>query len=88
MIIPADGAATEANMSPTSLRSERLILADPTDPRLPRNVTHWDRVFATLTHSELVSLIIVCAIGLLVTAAMYLVVPNFGETVASLEPFL
>ena len=31
-------------MSPTSLRSERLILANPTDPRIPRNVTSWDRI--------------------------------------------
>lgn len=75
-------------MSPTSLRRERLILANPRDPRVPRNVTEWDRTLATLKTPEFLALVIFCSIGLLATVVLNLLIPNFGEIVASLQPFL
>jgi hypothetical protein len=77
----------EASMSPALLRSERLILADPMDRRLPRSVTSWDRLAATLRSPELIALVIFCALGLLATVAVNLLVPDFGEITASLQPF-
>ena len=75
-------------MSPTSLQTERLILANPMDARLPRSVStaHW--IVAALTSPELIVLVIFCAFGLLLTAAINIAVPNYGEVVASLQPFL
>ena len=78
----------EASISPTSLRSERLILANPTDPRIPRNVTSWDLALATLKAPELLALVIFCSLGLLATLVLTLLIPNYGEIVASLQPFL
>jgi hypothetical protein len=82
----ADGAKMEASMSPTSLQSERLILADPADIRLARRPTGWDSIVAAVTGPELVALLIFCALGLLATVALNLWVPNFGEVAASLQP--
>ncbi len=76
----------EAPISPTSLRSERLILTDPKDARLPRQATRWDRIIATLGNPELLALVIFCALGLLATVALNLLVPDFGEIIASLQP--
>jgi len=75
-------------MSPTSLQTERLILADPADKRLRRNAGASDRIAAALTGPELVALGIFCALGLLATVALYLVFPNFGEVATSLQAFL
>jgi len=74
-------------MSPTSLRTERLILANPMDPRLTRTVTAWDRIAAALGSSEFLALVMFCALGLLGTVVLNLLVPNFGEITASLQPF-
>jgi hypothetical protein len=78
----------EASMSPTSLRSERLILANPMDPRIPRNVTSWDRIVAALKTPELLAIVIFCSLGLLATVFLSLLFPKYGEIVASLQPFL
>ncbi len=67
---------------------ERLVLADPTDPRLRRNATAWDHIVATLTHPELIALVLFCALGLVVTVGLCLLFPNFGEIAASLQAFL
>jgi hypothetical protein len=83
----ADGAKMEASMSPTSLQSERLILADPTDIRLARRPTAWDSIVAAVTGPELIALALFCAFGLLATVALNIWVPNFGEIMASLQPF-
>jgi hypothetical protein len=84
----ADGAPTmEAPMSPTSLRSERLILANPLDRRLPRKVTAWDQIAAALRGPEFLALVLFCALGFLATVALNLLVPNFGEITESLQPF-
>jgi hypothetical protein len=76
----------EAPMSPTSLQTERLILSNPMDRRLPRKVTSWDRIAAALGSPEFLALVIFCALGLLMTVALNLLVPDFGEITASLQP--
>ena len=58
------------------------------DARLRRNATTSDRIVAALTSPELIALVTFCALGLLVTVALTLAVANFGETTASLQPFL
>jgi len=75
-------------MSPTSLQSERLFLSDPTDARLHRDAIRSDRFVAAITGPELIGIAIFCALGLLLTAVINLIVPNFGEIVVSLQPFL
>jgi hypothetical protein len=51
-------------------------------------VTEWDRTLATLKTPEFLALVIFCSIGLLATVVLNLLIPNFGEIVASLQPFL
>jgi hypothetical protein len=75
-------------MRPASLRSERLIMANPKNLRLPRNTAGWDRIVATLTSPEFIALAMFCALGLMVTAALNLMFPYFREITASLQPFL
>jgi hypothetical protein len=75
-------------MRPASLRSERLIMANTKNLRLPRNTAGWDRIIATLTSPEFIALAVVCALGLMVTAALSLMFPNFSEITTSLQPFL
>ena len=74
-------------MSPTSLRSERLILANPLDRRIPRKVTAWDQIVAAFRSPEFLALVMFCALGLLITVTLNLLVPNFGEVAESLQPF-
>jgi hypothetical protein len=40
-----------------------------------------------MTGPEAIGLAIFCALGLLLTAVFYLVVPNFAEVAASLQPY-
>lgn len=75
-------------MSPTSLQIERLVLANSTGSRVARNLATWDRLVATFTDSEFSTLVMICAIGLILTLVVALVVPNFAETMAPLQPFL
>jgi hypothetical protein len=75
-------------MKYSSFRNERLILADPTDPRLRRNPTIWDRISATLNDSELVAVALFCTLGLLVTLGLCFLFPSFGALAASLQAFL
>lgn len=72
-------------MSSTSLQSERLIVTDPTDPRIVRNASTWIRIVATLLSSDLIAVVMFCAIGLLVTAALSQIFPSFGEVFESLQ---
>lgn len=72
-------------MRPTSLRSERFILADPADIRL-RNAGPANPIVAALTSPEAIGIAIFCLAGLLLTAIVNLLVPNFGEVAASLQP--
>ena len=75
-------------MSPTSLHGARFILADPMDARIPRDITTSHLIMTALTSPELVTLVIFCALGLLVMIAVNLLVPNFGETIAPIQTFL
>jgi hypothetical protein len=84
----ADGSKVEAPMRYVSSRSERLILADPLDPRHRRETTIWDHISAALNDSELVAVALFCSLGLLVTLGLYILFPSFGALAASLQEFL
>jgi hypothetical protein len=75
----------EAKMRYSAFEGERLILADPTDPRICRHATEFDRIIAALTDSELFAVAMFCALGLVATAALCLMVPAFAEVVASVQ---
>lgn len=75
-------------MGPTSLQGARFILADPMDVRIRRNLTTSHPIMAALTSPDLIALIFFCALGLLVMAAVDLLVPNFGEIIAPIQTFL
>ena len=65
-------------MTYTFFTRERLILGDPTDPRLLRRVSTWDRIAETLTSISPDFFVIAafCAIGLLLTIALGVVAPG------------
>jgi hypothetical protein len=84
----AGGSTVEAPMNYPSFQRERLILADPMDPRLRRNVTIRDHVVAALNDSELVAIALFCTLGLVVTLGLYFLFPGFGALAASLQAFL
>ncbi len=65
-----------------SMRSERLILIDPTDPRIPQWATA-----SGLTSPDLIAVLIFCGIGLLITAIVLVAIPGFGEMSASFAQF-
>jgi hypothetical protein len=66
----------------SSFGRERLILMDPTDSRLGRTVTAWDRIVAALTNPELIAIAILCVLGLAVTLGFCFLFPSFGEIAA------
>lgn len=70
-------------MRTTSLQSERL---HPEHTALLKK-SPSDQIAAALTGPEATALAIFCALGLLLTAAFYLLVPNFAEVAASLQPY-
>jgi hypothetical protein len=86
----------EAAMNSMLTKRERLILTNPADPRVvpandPRIVkqgTPWNRIVTALRDPELVAIVMLCAIGLLVTAAFLLTFPDFGEISQSYQQFL
>jgi hypothetical protein len=85
----------EAAMNSMLTKRERLILTNPVDPRIvpvnPRGIrkgTPWKRIVADLKDPELTAIVMLCAIGLLVTFALLLAFPNLGEIVASSQQYL
>jgi hypothetical protein len=87
----------EAVMNYVPTKRERLILENPADPRIikreppwnkVRKGTPWNRIVAALRDSELAAVVMLCAIGLLVTVALLLAFPHVGETAQSLQQFL
>ncbi len=74
-------------MNYLSLNRERLILTGP-HPRILRRVTTWDRIAATLSDPDLVSVTMICVIGLLLTLIATLATLDFGALAASLQQFL
>jgi hypothetical protein len=71
----------------TPMQNERLILMDPTDPRIPQWRTVSEQIAATLANPDLVAVLIFCGIGLLTTVALLVAVPSFGELPASFQQF-
>jgi len=84
----ADGSTVEASMKYSSFQRQRLILADPMDPRLRRSATIWDHVSAALNDSELVAIALFCTLGLLATLGLCFFFPGFGALAASLQALL
>jgi hypothetical protein len=86
----------EATMNFMPTKRERLILTDPEHPPIIRpetlwNVvgkgTPWKRIVAASRDPELTAVAMVCAIGLLVTAALLVAFPRFGEITQSVQQF-
>jgi hypothetical protein len=77
----------EATMNYMSLNRERLILTSQ-HPRILRRVTPWDQVAAILSDPDLISITMICAIGVLLTLIATLAVPDFAALAASLQQFL
>jgi hypothetical protein len=75
-------------MKYSSFPGERLVLADPTDHRLRRKAAVWDHVVAALTDPEFIALILFCALGLVVTIGLCILIPDFGKIAASPQAFL
>jgi hypothetical protein len=65
-------------MSYTFFGRERLIFADPTDPRALRRVTLWDQIAETLGSPDFIAIVAFCVIGLLVTIAFSFGFPDCG----------
>ena len=65
-----------------------LTLTDRTGKRLARNAKLWDRIVAVLTNPDLVAIVAICAIGLLVTFALFLWVPSAREVPTSIQQML
>jgi hypothetical protein len=84
----AGGSKVEASMKHSTFQGERLILTDPRDPRLPRNMTARDHIVAALKNPELIAIVVFCALGLVVTVGLMLLMPNFGEIAESLQAYL
>jgi hypothetical protein len=87
----------EAVMNYMLTKRERLILENPADPRIikreipwkkVRKGSPWNRIVAVLRDPEFAAVVMLCAIGLLVTIALLLAFPSFGETAQSLQQFL
>jgi hypothetical protein len=79
---------TEAAMTYSSLRPERLILSEPTDRRVARNVNAWDWIITILTSPDLIAIVAICALGLLVTLALFFLVPSSRELSVSIQQLL
>jgi hypothetical protein len=84
----ADGSKVESPMTYSSGRGERLILADPMDPRRRQQTTIWDHISAALNDSELLAIAVICAFGLLATLALCVLFPSFGALATSLQALL
>jgi hypothetical protein len=87
----------EAAMNFVPTKRERLILTDPEHPPIisratpwntVRKGTPWNRIVAALRDPELAAVTMLCAIGLLVTVALLLEFPRFGEITQSVQQFL
>jgi hypothetical protein len=68
-------------------RPERLVFTDAAERRAPRTTVAWDRVVSVLTSADLLALTIFCMIGLLVSLAVILTFPAFGETIEALQQY-
>jgi hypothetical protein len=72
-------------MSQLFTRDERLILVDPAHGPLLRKVTQWDRLVAIFTDSDLVAIVLFCALGALLTVALIHALPGWVEVIATAQ---
>ena len=72
-------------MSQLFTRDERLILVDPARSPQLRKVTQWDRVVAIFTDPDLVAIVLFCALGALLTVALFHALPGWVEVIATAE---
>ncbi len=74
-------------MNYMSFNRERLILTGQ-HPRILRRVTAWDQAVAIICDPDLISITMICVIGILLTLIATLAVPDFAALAASLQQFL
>jgi hypothetical protein len=67
------------------VRIERLILTDPTDPRIPHHQTPLSRFVTDCAGSDLTAVVTFCAVGLLLSAALLIALPPSGDLAQSLQ---
>jgi hypothetical protein len=75
-------------MSQSFMRDERLILVNPAHGPLLRKVTLWDRLVALFTDTDLVAVVLLCALGALLTIALIHSLPGWVEVIATAPQFL
>lgn len=75
-------------MTYSSWHQGRLTLADWIGERLARHVKRRNRTVAVLTNPDLVAIVTICAIGLLATFALFLLVPSSREIPALIQQTL
>ena len=74
-------------MRSTSVQSERLLPSNPQQAARRAAENPSEPIGAAITGPEAIGLAIFCALGLLLTSVFNLVVPNFAEVAASLQPY-
>jgi hypothetical protein len=70
------------------MRDERLVLVNPAYGPLLRKVTRWDRLVAVFTDPDLVVVVLFCALGALLTIALFHFLPGGIEDIATAQQFL
>jgi hypothetical protein len=78
----------EAAMTYSSWQHGHVALTNQAGERLARNAKLCDRIVAVLTNPDLVAIVTICAIGLLLTFALFLLVPSSREIPASIQQML
>jgi hypothetical protein len=74
-------------MSQSPVERKLQPLEKYVDRRGKEKETDWNRSVATVTHPELIIVIVFCAIGLLVTANVGLRIPDFSAMIAQFAQF-
>ena len=75
-------------MSQLFTRDERLVLVDPARGPLLRKVTRWDRLAAVFTDPDLIAVVLFCALGALLTVALFHFLPGWVEVIATAQQVL
>jgi hypothetical protein len=72
-------------MSQSFMRDERLILVNPAYGPLLRKVTRWDRLVAVFTDPDLIVIVLFCALGALLTVALFHFLPGWVEAITTAQ---
>jgi hypothetical protein len=72
-------------MSQSFMRDERLILVNPAYGPLLRKVTRWDRLAAVFADPDLIVVALFCALGALLTVALFHFLPGWVEVIATAQ---